>query len=203
MFPCPAACAIDDRMVLPPHYPSHLVRHPTLRDGATVTLRPIQPEDAALEARFVRELSDESRYFRFMNHLRELTPDLITHFTQIDYFDHMALVAMTLENGEPLQIGVARYVVEADVAPRRAEFAIAVADAWQSRGIGALLMEHLIGAARERGLAALFSSVLPGNRRMLGLMNKLGCQLAPDPVNPSMLSAEIILTPGTSLQQLT
>ena len=60
-------------------YPSHLVNHLKLADGAAVTIRPIRPEDAAIEQAFVRKLSDESRYFRFMDSLRELSPRMLSH----------------------------------------------------------------------------------------------------------------------------
>ena len=135
-------------------YPEHLIRECRLRDGAVVVLRPIRPDDAEREARFVRDLSDESRYYRFMDHLRELSPSSLLHLTQIDYHDHMALVAVTLVEEQPLQIGVARYVVDRTAAAESdahpcAEFAIAIADAWQNRGLGTRLMTHLIDSARE------------------------------------------------------
>ena len=164
---------IDSHMLTPHPYPAHLIRESRLRDGTAVTLRPIRPDDAEREARFVRELSDESRYYRFMDHVRDLSPSVLAHFTQIDYHDHMALVTTTQAGAELLQIGVARYVVDVD-SPLHAEFAIAIADAWQNRGVGARLMAHLITAAQARGLTLLFSDVLSGNRKMLSLMNKLG-----------------------------
>ncbi len=179
-------------MLTPHPYPAHLIRECRLRDGTAVTLRPIRPDDAAREARFVRELSDESRYYRFMDHVRYLSPSVLAHFTQIDYHDHMALVATTLDGAEPLQIGVARYVVDAD-SPLHAEFAVAIADAWQNRGVGTRLMTHLITAAQARGLTLLFSDVLSGNRKMLGLMNKLGFIMTHDEVNTSVIRAELAL----------
>lgn len=181
-------------MPAPPLYPAHLEREIVLRDGKAVTLRPIRPDDAEREADFVRELSDESRFYRFMAQVRELSPASVTHLTQIDYRDHMALVATVIENGVLRQIGVARYVVEpVPASPVQAEFAVAVADAWQSRGIGAHLLTHLIAAARERGIALLFSAVLAGNLRMLGLMKKMGFTLTQDTADVSLLRAELRL----------
>ena len=69
-------------------YPSHLIKHQLLRDGTAVTLRPISAGDAQGEATFVRNVSDESRYYRFMEHLHELSPGLLSHLIEIDYHDY-------------------------------------------------------------------------------------------------------------------
>jgi len=157
---------------MPTPYPAHWIRKIVLRDGAEVTLRPIRPEDAAIEAEFVRNLSVESRYYRFMDHLRELPPYMLSHFTEVDYRDHMALIATVDEGSAERQIGVARYVVIPGTL--RCEFAIVVADAWQRRGIGSILMEQLIAAAQARGLQSMYGEVLPANSKMLALMQRLG-----------------------------
>jgi len=74
-------------------YPQHLVRQRVLFDGTPVTIRPIRPEDSGMEQEFVRHLSDDSRYFRFMGSLRELPLKKLRFFTNIDYQRHMAFVA--------------------------------------------------------------------------------------------------------------
>lgn len=60
-------------------YPSHLVKHLKLADGVAIAIRPIRAEDAAIEPAFVRKLSNESRYFRFMDSLREPSPRMLSH----------------------------------------------------------------------------------------------------------------------------
>ena len=80
------------RLIVMQPYPAHLVQRLTLKEGSEVTVRPIRPEDAEIEQSFVRELSDESRYNRFMDTLRELSPRLLAHFTRVDYDRHMALI---------------------------------------------------------------------------------------------------------------
>ncbi|MCK7491256.1 MAG: hypothetical protein MZW92_05710 [Comamonadaceae bacterium] len=90
-------------------YPSHLARKRYLFDGTEVMIRPIRAEDAPLEQEFVRHLSDDSRYNRFMSELRELSPTKLKYFTQIDYDRHMAFVATVAHDGGELEIGVARY----------------------------------------------------------------------------------------------
>jgi len=92
-------------------YPAHLVKTITLADGAAVTLRPIRIADADIEQEFVRGLSDEARYFRFMDMLRELSPQMLKQMTDIDYHNQMALIAVTRRSGKEVQIAVGRYVV--------------------------------------------------------------------------------------------
>ncbi len=131
-------------------YPKHLVTTLRLADGTAVTLRPIRTADAAIEQQFVRNLSDESRYFRFMDMQRELSPQMLKQMTEIDYYDQMALIAVTRSSGKEIQIAVGRYVVFPN--GEDCEFAIVVSDAWQRKGIARALMQLLIEAARSRGL---------------------------------------------------
>ncbi len=153
-------------------YPVELVQSWTLRDGTRIVIRPIRPEDRQIEKDFVRHLSDESRYFRFFNAVRDLSETALTRFTQVDYDREMALIAVISENGRETEIGVARYSINPD--GRSCEFAIAVADAWQRKGIGSKLMHSLMDAARSRGLQSMEGWVLSGNARMLALMDGLG-----------------------------
>jgi acetyltransferase len=153
-------------------YPVELVRSWTLRDGTRVVIRPIRPEDRQIERDFVHNLSNESRYFRFFNAVRDLSETALTRFTQVDYDKDLALIAVISENGRETQIGVARYSVNPD--GRSCEFAIAVADAWQRKGIGSKLMRSLMDAARRRGLETMEGWVLSGNTRMLALADGLG-----------------------------
>ena len=77
-------------------YPAELVRVRTLFDGSQVTIRPIRPEDAPMEQDFVRHLSPDSRYARFMGALKELPADKLKYLTDIDYEHHLALVAVAI-----------------------------------------------------------------------------------------------------------
>jgi len=165
-------------------YPVGLVRNWTLRDGTRIVIRPIRPEDRQIERDFVRNLSDESRYFRFFNALRDLSETALTRFTQVDYDKGMALIAVICENGHETEIGVARYSINPD--GRSCEFAIVVADAWQRRGIGSKLMHSLMDAARGRGLETMEGWVLSGNTRMLALMDGLGFTVDANAGDPSL-----------------
>ncbi|RIX45570.1 MAG: GNAT family N-acetyltransferase [Rhodocyclales bacterium GT-UBC] len=161
-------------------YPVHLIQEWQMNDGKVVTIRPIRPEDAELEQEFVKNMSDESRYYRFMDTLRELTQTMLVRFTQIDYDREMALVAtMTDDEGKESQIGVSRYVVNPD--GESVEFALAVGDGWQKCGVGRKLMTALIDCARMKGYRAVVGDVLSTNTKMFRLMTSLGFTIHPHP----------------------
>jgi acetyltransferase len=146
-----------------------------LRDGSEIVIRPIGPEDAEREQAFVRALSPQSRYFRFMSGLRELPVDMLYRFTHPDFQREVALVALSGEGSAVRQIGVARCVADEDRAG--AEFAVVVADDWQNRGVGTRLLCELMRAARAAGLRRLWGDILAGNTQMLKLMDSLGFEL--------------------------
>jgi len=179
-----------DHMAIHP-YPSHLVSRFHLADGSAVTLRPIRPEDAEIEQDFVRRLSPEAKYFRFMETLRELSRDMLVRFTQLDYARDLAFVATVEQDGQEMEIGVARYFTNPD--GQSGEFALAVADDWQNVGIGSRLMACLIDAAREKGFHALEGEVLADNVKMLGLMDKLGFSQRKNADEPGVVVVEKIL----------
>jgi len=181
-------------------YPSELVRTLTLRDGTRVVVRPIRPEDRQIEKEFVQELSNESKYFRFMSGLRELSEAMLNRFTQIDYDRELALIAMVCENAKETEIGVARYVVNADNIS--CEFAVAVADAWQNRGVGTALILGLAAAARARGLRTMEGIVVARNSKMLGLMNALGFSVRAEPGDPSIrhVTKQLDMTSSASIR---
>jgi len=165
-------------------YPAHLSESLVLADGTEITIRPIRPEDAEMEQVFVRNLSEESKYFRFISTIRELSERMLVRFTQIDYDREMALVAVTRKDDRDVQIGVARYAI--NPTGESCEFAIAVADAWQSHGIGGRLMVSLMDAAREKGLHRIEGDVLTANGRMLRFMRKLGFEALPNEEDPDL-----------------
>lgn len=146
-------------------------------EGVRVTIRPITPEDRQREAAFVRNLSRESRYYRFHSSLRELTPALLERFVECHYPDDLALVALVEGSDGPEQIGVARYIREPGTD--RAEIAVVVADAWQGKGIATRLLLDLRDLARRGGIQTLVASVLKENGRMLELCRQLGFVLEP------------------------
>ena len=152
--------------------------------GHELLIRPIRPEDAEMEKEFVAHLSDESKYFRFMDTLRELTQSMLVRFTQIDYDREMAFVAVTEEDGKEVQVGVSRFVSNPD--GETVEFALAVADGWQKRGVGRKLMSAIIECARAKGYRAVVGDVLALNSKMFKLMTSLGFTIHPHPEDPAV-----------------
>ena len=165
-------------------YPIHLITDEQLNDGTDIVIRPIRPEDAEIEQAFIRGLSAESKYFRFMNSIHELSLEMLVRFTQIDYHNEMALVAINPGVDGEEEIGVARYMTNPD--KKTCEFAIVVSDKWQGKGIARLLMHKLIDIARNRGLEVMEGQVLANNYRMLELMTSLNFQISNDPNDPGI-----------------
>src|SRR5262245_30423726 len=127
--------------------------HPVATGFGRVVVRPIAPADADMAQAFVRDLSSASRYFRFFQPLRCLSPNMLTRFTCVDDPAHMALVAVAPIQGKESIIGEARYCGTSNGAT--AEMAIVVADEWQRRGVGAGLLRILERIAAANGIARL------------------------------------------------
>src|SRR4051812_6583617 len=173
-------------------YPAELIDIVHGAGGARIMVRPVLPQDAEPMQAFVRALSPQSRRNRFFRMLRELPPVLLDEFTSVDYHSHLALLASVLIEGEERVIGEARYVV---TEPGTAEFALAVADAWQGQGIGRLLLSRLECRARAEGVSRLFGEVLPDNTPMQRLARSLGFAILRGPSGVALLRLEKRLEP--------
>jgi acetyltransferase len=176
----PAALPGAARFAIAP-YPTEFETTERLRDGAAVTLRPIQPEDEPLLHDLAAHMTPEDLRRRFFAPMRGLSHALAARLTQIDYDREMALVAQ--HAGAVL--GVARY--SADPDRLSAEYAIAVRSDWKGRGVGYLLMTRLIDVARRQGVGELVGEVLYDNRQMLAMCRELGFNLAADPDDASLV----------------
>jgi acetyltransferase len=153
-------------------YPHELAQTLQLAHGANITIRPIRPEDAALESDFVSRLSERTKYFRFRQALQELTSEMVVRFTQIDYDREMAFVAVSDDGDMPKELGVGRYMRNPD--GQSAEFALVVADDCHCLGIGSRIMKILMQTAKDKGVVFFEAEVLVANAAMLGLVKKLG-----------------------------
>jgi RimJ/RimL family protein N-acetyltransferase len=140
------------------------------RDGSELLVRPIGPDDREALVRGFQDLSDDSRYTRFLSPIKRLTSGELTYLTEVDHRDHEALIALT-DAGE--LVGVARYV-RLDDDPGRAEVAVTVADEWQGRGLGTILLHRLAPLARAAGIESVFGVCLSGNQDMQQLLRELG-----------------------------
>jgi acetyltransferase len=155
-------------------YPNQYETRVETRDGESLFVRPIRPEDAALLQQMFEALSVRSVYYRFLSPLRQLNHALLARFTQIDYDREIALVAIRSSPGGEQIVGVGRIITEPNQID--GEFAILVSDALQGKGVGAALLQHCLDIARQRGLQKVWGIVLPQNTQMLALGEKLGFQ---------------------------
>jgi acetyltransferase len=200
-----ARVAVDPAREAVPGY-RHMAIHPypvelegtmALPDGTVLALRPIRPEDAEIERRFVAGLSEETRYFRFFYRQHELTPAMIGRLTQVDYDREIALLALTGDPDAPggqSIVGIARYIANPDFAS--AEFAVVVTDAWQRRGVAFALMKALIACARRKGLRTLHGVVLRANQNMLKFVQRLGFVVHEDAEDPDQVTVSLALDPA-------
>lgn len=172
-------------------YPARYEQMWPMRGGGEYLVRPIRPDDAQMLQRLVRDLSPESRYFRFVSQIAELPASMLARFTLIDYDREMALAAvyrerLVDENGDVSYtqriVGVSRYVTNPDQTS--CEFALLVADDFAGQGLGSRLMLSIMEMARDRGLAEIQGLVLAHNPNMLKLMRRLGFEVHPFPDDP-------------------
>jgi acetyltransferase len=176
-------------------YPTTLIDRPRLRDGRSVTIRPILPQDVDLQRAFVAALSPTSRYRRFHGPVKELPAPTLAYMTEVDYISHMALLATTIDSGgRETQIAEARWVRrEPPDSPDVADFALAVADAWQRAGLGALLLGKLSDSAAAQGIRRLSGDVLADNEGMRSLLKRNGWRQAPDRFDARLIVAQLDL----------
>ncbi len=149
-------------------YPERWESEVVLSDGGTMALRPIRPDDAERIVAFHERQSPESIYFRFFSPRPRLSERDLERFTRVDYVDRMAFVGLI---GDEL-VGVARY--DRHRARSDAEVAFFIDDAHHGRGMATVLLEYLAEAAREAGISGFTASVLPQNRKMLGVFTQAG-----------------------------
>lgn len=169
-------------------YPDELSRTEAVPGLGTFLLRPVRPEDApAFEALF-RHLKPGDTHMRFFTSMKSMSSSLLARLTQIDYDREMAFV---LVNSESDVVGVGR--IAADPDNLRAEFALLVRSDMKGHGLGRLLMQRLIGFARERGIGELWGDILAENSAMLTLCYEAGCAIAPSPVDPCLKRATLHL----------
>ncbi len=200
------AVAVDARIgVMPAPQPQRLYRHMAIHpypsalefpldtpDGKQATIRAIRPEDAELERDFVHRLSEQSRFLRFMFGLQDLSPAMLSRFTQIDYDRELALiVVLRLPDGAEQQIGVARYITLPD--EESCEFAIVVSDEWQGKGVARSLFQRLIDIARDRRIKVMTGITLRENTRMIDLSRSLGFATRSDTDEPELVRMTLTL----------
>lgn len=146
-----------------------------LRDGRQVTIRALRPGDREGLLEAVANSSTRSLYRRFFSPKRKFTEAEIAFFLNVDFVEHLALVAIVHDEVRPTIVGGARCIV---VQPGRAEVAFAIVDKYQGRGLGAALMQHLVHVARQAGIKELVAEVLADNSSMMAVFKRSGLPLS-------------------------
>jgi RimJ/RimL family protein N-acetyltransferase len=149
-----------------------------LRDGRDVEIRALRRDDKDDMLAAVSRTGMESMQRRFFAVKRGFSEKEIAFFMNIDFTSHVALAALTEEDGRKVIIGGGRYIV---VGPGQAEIAFVVIDAYQGQGLGTMLMRHLASIARAAGLKSLVAEVLPENTAMRKVFSKFGFIHGPKP----------------------
>jgi acetyltransferase len=149
----------------------------TLRDGETILIRPLKPDDASLYPDFLSELTAKDLRLRFFAAMSEIGRVLLDKLIHYDAEHAMAFVAIAERSGGLL--GVVR--LHNDPVGAGAEFAIAVRSDFKGRGLGWLMMKHMIAYAQSKKLQTVHRQVLVENATMLHLCSELGFRMGNHP----------------------
>ena len=156
-------------------HPRH-TDHLRLRDGSTLTVRLVAPDDGEVLQGYFRKLSSPSRYNRFLGAMSELPPSQLDHFVHAGEDDRFSVIAVMAIEGREVIVGEARYGFEAATA--NFEFGISIDDRWQGQGIGAVLLRNLECRAAALGAHRIFGDTLRSNEAMIALARKSGFAFA-------------------------
>jgi acetyl coenzyme A synthetase (ADP forming)-like protein len=161
---------------LPAGYPADWELNVALRDGTTIRIRPILPDDADGLQGMMSRMSRKTVYHRFFQAKERLEPEELEAFTRLDYQDRMALIALRQDQ----IIGVGRYWRDLD-NPELADVAFAVIDAEQGKGIASRLVRYLTSYARRAGINAFRATVLADNHVMIRVFRNAGYPMRREP----------------------
>lgn len=142
-----------------------------LLDGRVIEIRALSPNDEADMLAAIERTNADSLRRRFFVTKRGFSKEEKAFFLNVDFVNHVALVATVREDGNRSIVGGGRYIM---TEPRTAEVAFVVVDAYQGQGIGALLTRHLLHLARTAGFNELVADVLPENAAMRKVLGKFG-----------------------------
>lgn len=146
----------------------------TSRDGRRLEIRALRPDDRSDLIAAVARTSAESLRRRFFVPKTKFTDREMDFFSNVDFVNHVALVAV-IEDDQTAIVGGGRYIV---VRPGEAEIALAIVDHYQGRGIGTALIRHLVAIARAAGLKRLIAEVLAENLPMLRVFEQSGLAIS-------------------------
>ncbi len=178
-----------EHLVITP-YPTKYIVNWKLKNGTSVLMRPIKPEDENLLDELFRSLSEETMRFRFFQIIKEMSHETLTRYCNIDYNREIAIVAEEKEGEKRRIIGVARLILQPD--RKRGEFAVVVGDQWQGFGLGSKLVDYIIEIGQDMKLESICGDVMSSNLKMLRLCAKRGFKM--EPVDEEISKAMLDLT---------
>ena len=169
-------------------YPTEHPATFTLKNGETVTIRPFAPEDAEAKQQFVRSLSPQARYTRFMTHTNELPIPTLARFSKLDYHSE---AAWTARNSDDLIVAVSRF---SRINRNECEFGITLAENVRGKGLAAEMMKLIIQSATQQGYRVMSAQILKSNTPMLKLAEKSGFTITPSEEDNTLCQARLNLT---------
>ncbi len=169
-------------------YPTRYITNWELPDGTQALLRPIRPEDEPMTHEMLSSMSEETLRVRYFN-VQSITRDLLIRSCNTDYDREIAIIAEIEQDGTKRIIGGNRLIHAPHT--RKAQFAVLVHDDFQKIGLGAKLIDILIGIAREKGIDEIYGTVLTENEKMIKLCKKLGFKVRREPEGVSRVSLSL------------
>ncbi len=165
-----------EHLVITP-YPKKYITDWKLKNGTSVLLRPIKPEDENLLDELFQSFSEQTMRFRFFQVIREMSHETLTRYCNIDYNREIAIVAQTGEDEKRRIIGVARLILQP--GRKSGEFAVVVGDRWQGLGLGSKLVDYIVEISKDMGLDNICGDVIAANLKMFRLCEKKGFKMEP------------------------
>ena len=167
-----------------PHY-TDILRLP---NGASLTVRFVQPQDTGALQNYFRGLTARSRYNRLLGAASELPQSVLSKFVRIGEGEGFSALATMMLDGTETIVGEIRYAF--DAAQSQLEFGISIADRWQGSGIGAALLSNLECRAAALGAGRIIGETLRSNEAMIGLARKTGYRFMPAPYDWKLVRFE-------------
>jgi acetyltransferase len=176
-----------------PNYPKEYIEFANLRDGTSVLIRPIRPDDAPRLQEAFALLSPETIFLRFLGAFHELTDEQAAYFANVDYLRKMALVGSIIENNKESIIAVARYHLSDEEPKGLAECAIVVRDDYQGRGLGTIMLERLSEYAKNHGVIGFRATVHVSNQKIMYLIKKSKMPYDKEMIEPGIWDLKVWL----------
>jgi acetyltransferase len=155
-------------------YPKEFIKEFKMKNGTKALFRPIRPEDEQLESELITTFSEETKKNRFLN-FKEITHEVLSRFTHIDYDREIAVVAEIEEKGKKKFAGVVRMTI--DSFDNSAELTIAIGDPWQGKGLGSQLFDYILTVATLKKADKVWIKFFRSNGRMLQIVNRRGFRI--------------------------